>query len=75
MASCTGNYYTAAFANTMGLKRSAALLSREFHYGPDPSNDIEPDPHTGKGTSPPESKFKELGPSKHRYTLLEKDEL
>ncbi|EDW46102.1 endoplasmic reticulum resident protein 44 [Drosophila sechellia] len=50
-------------------------LHREFHYGPDPSNDIEPDPHTGKGTSPPESKFKELGPSKHRYTLLEKDEL
>ncbi|EDW37878.1 GL21325 [Drosophila persimilis] len=51
-------------------------LHREFHYGPDPSNnDIHPDPHTGKGTSPPESKFKELGPSKHRYTLLEKDEL
>ncbi|XP_017869478.1 PREDICTED: endoplasmic reticulum resident protein 44 [Drosophila arizonae] len=49
-------------------------LHREFHYGPDPtSNEIQSD--NGKGTSPPESKFKELGPSKHRYTLLEKDEL
>lgn len=51
------------------------LRSREFHYGPDPTNEIAPDAHSGKGTSPPESKFKELGPSKHRYTLLEKDEL
>ncbi|KAH8343476.1 endoplasmic reticulum resident protein 44 [Drosophila kikkawai] len=50
-------------------------LHREFHYGPDPTNEIQPDAHSGKGTSPPESKFKELGPSKHRYTLLEKDEL
>ncbi|XP_002064687.4 endoplasmic reticulum resident protein 44, partial [Drosophila willistoni] len=49
-------------------------LHREFHYGPDPTNN-EIQAETGKGTSPPESKFKELGPSKHRYTLLEKDEL
>ncbi|KAH8397745.1 hypothetical protein KR222_000323, partial [Zaprionus bogoriensis] len=50
-------------------------LHREFHYGPDPtSNEVKHD-SPSKGTSPPESKFKELGPSKHRYTLLEKDEL
>uniref|UniRef100_A0A1A9UE65 Thioredoxin domain-containing protein n=1 Tax=Glossina austeni TaxID=7395 RepID=A0A1A9UE65_GLOAU len=49
-------------------------LHREFHYGPDPvSNDntIEMIPNT----SPPESSFKKLGPSKNRYTLLQKDEL
>ncbi|KAI9590232.1 endoplasmic reticulum resident protein 44 [Glossina fuscipes] len=49
-------------------------LHREFHYGPDPvSNDntIEMLPNT----SPPESSFKKLGPSKNRYTLLQKDEL
>ncbi|KAH8303720.1 hypothetical protein KR018_008556, partial [Drosophila ironensis] len=55
--------------------RLSSRFHREFHYGPDPTNDVQADPHTSKGTSPPESKFKELGPSKHRYTLLEKDEL
>ncbi len=54
-------------------------LHREFHYGPDP---VSTDPATpeseknaeGGPTSPPESTFKKLAPSKNRYTLL-KDEL
>lgn len=46
-------------------------LHREFHYGPDPS-DVGQD--TEIPTSPPESAFKNLGPSRNRYTLL-KDEL
>ncbi|XP_037936814.1 endoplasmic reticulum resident protein 44 isoform X1 [Teleopsis dalmanni] len=53
-------------------------LHREFHYGPDPSNnDVQTEAvHVqGKQTSPPESTFKKLGPSKNRYTLLGKDEL
>lgn len=48
-------------------------LHREFHYGP------EQDSHSHGGgteipTTPPESTFKKLGPSKNRYTLL-RDEL
>lgn len=46
-------------------------LHREFHYGPEtpetPSENI-------KVTTPPESTFKKLAPSKNRYTLL-RDEL
>ncbi|KAK7084105.1 Endoplasmic reticulum resident protein 44 [Halocaridina rubra] len=61
-------------------------LHREFHYGPDPetteevaqvedrSNDGNEIPKE-KPTSPPESTFKKLAPSKNRYTLLERDEL
>lgn len=50
-------------------------LHREFHYGPDRTEDnsenqITPD----KATQPPESTFKKLAPSKNRYTLL-RDEL
>lgn len=42
-------------------------LDREFHFGPDP---------TSAQTSPPESAFKQLGPSAYRYTLLSpRDEL
>ncbi|XP_061400209.1 endoplasmic reticulum resident protein 44-like [Musca vetustissima] len=49
-------------------------LHREFHYGPDPvTNEIQAD--VNSNTSPPESTFKKLGPSKNRYTLLTKDEL
>ncbi|XP_005183980.1 endoplasmic reticulum resident protein 44-like isoform X1 [Musca domestica] len=49
-------------------------LHREFHYGPDPvTNEIQVD--VNSNTSPPESTFKKLGPSKNRYTLLTKDEL
>ncbi|XP_072757724.1 endoplasmic reticulum resident protein 44 isoform X3 [Anoplolepis gracilipes] len=52
-------------------------LHREFHYGPDmTSNDIPQ--ITGKQvktpTTPPESAFKKLAPSKNRYTIV-KDEL
>lgn len=43
-------------------------LHREFHYGPDSDNDTE------QPTTPPESTFKKLAPSKNRYTLL-RDEL
>ncbi|XP_011872161.1 PREDICTED: endoplasmic reticulum resident protein 44 isoform X2 [Vollenhovia emeryi] len=51
-------------------------LHREFHYGPEiSSNEI---PVTGKQvktpTTPPESAFKKLAPSKNRYTIV-KDEL
>ncbi|XP_055840942.1 endoplasmic reticulum resident protein 44 isoform X1 [Episyrphus balteatus] len=49
-------------------------LHREFHYGPDPTNDQDNDIQIKFITSPPESTFKKLGPSKNRYTLL-KDEL
>ncbi|CAK9812388.1 Endoplasmic reticulum resident protein 44 [Anthophora plagiata] len=51
-------------------------LHREFHYGPDPSS-YELTQVVGQvkvPTSPPESTFKKLAPSKKRYTLL-KDEL
>lgn len=54
------------------------FVYREFHYGPDPSgNEVQTEVvmKIGKGTSPPESSFKKLGPSKNRYTLLHKDEL
>lgn len=45
-------------------------LHREFHYGPDqeePSNDLQPPSST---KLPPPSQFKNLGPSKNRYTML-----
>lgn len=53
-------------------------LHRDFHYRPDPSDNrisspSEPDKVKGP-TTPPESTFKKLAPSKNRYTLL-KDEL
>lgn len=44
-------------------------LHREFHYGPDPSDNNDNNP-----TTPPESTFRKLGPSRNRYTLL-RDEL
>ncbi|KAL0108375.1 hypothetical protein PUN28_015131 [Cardiocondyla obscurior] len=51
-------------------------LHREFHYGPDISNNEIP--VTGgqvkTPTTPPESAFKKLAPSKNRYTIV-KDEL
>lgn len=51
-------------------------LHREFHYGPD--SKIEDSLQAiGQGkipTTPPESTFKKLAPSKNRYTLL-RDEL
>jgi len=48
-------------------------LHREFHFGPDPStNEIQA--QNGGQTSPPESTFAKLAPSRTRYTLL-KDEL
>lgn len=45
---------------------------REFHYGPDPT--LNQDTNEVKVTTPPESTFKKLAPSKNRYTLL-RDEL
>ncbi|XP_043598078.1 endoplasmic reticulum resident protein 44 isoform X2 [Bombus pyrosoma] len=51
-------------------------LHREFHYGPDPSSNEVPQVvgQIKVPTTPPESTFKKLAPSKNRYTLL-KDEL
>lgn len=46
-------------------------LHREFHYGPDSDNE---DNGGKQPTTPPESTFKKLAPSKNRYTLL-RDEL
>lgn len=54
---------------------------REFHYGPDEGKKEEEAPHIQqidnhkRGTQPPESTFKKLGPSKQRYTILTRDEL
>jgi endoplasmic reticulum resident protein 44 len=49
-------------------------LHREFHYGPDSTAKPEEGAPPVVVTSPPESSFKKLAPSKNRYTLL-KDEL
>lgn len=52
-------------------------LRREFHYGPEESeNEVKTDDEVEqvKVTTPPESTFKKLAPSKNRYTLL-RDEL
>lgn len=63
---------------------SLSALSREFHYGAEdakPKHEHET-PHVQqidnrkKGTQPPESTFKKLGPSNQRYTILnQRDEL
>ncbi|XP_050503217.1 endoplasmic reticulum resident protein 44-like [Diabrotica virgifera virgifera] len=45
-------------------------LHREFHYGPDSDSNTEQ-----QQTTPPDSTFKKLAPSKNRYTLLGRDEL
>lgn len=49
-------------------------LHREFHYGPDSESDPLSAASQKQPTTPPESTFKKLAPSKNRYTLL-KDEL
>lgn len=51
-------------------------LHREFHYGPEPVTNTpkQIDGSNKKPTTPPESTFKKLAPSKNRYTLL-RDEL
>lgn len=49
-------------------------LHREFHHGPDPDEIQAIEGKVGPPTTPPESSFKKLGPSKNRYTLL-RDEL
>ncbi|XP_015116826.1 endoplasmic reticulum resident protein 44 isoform X3 [Diachasma alloeum] len=50
-------------------------LHREFHYGPDTNSEApQIDGQARTPTTPPESTFKKLAPSKNRYTLL-KDEL
>lgn len=49
-------------------------LHREFHYGPDTNNERPEFDGPVKSSTPPESTFKKLAPSRNRYTLL-KDEL
>lgn len=50
-------------------------LHREFHYGPDAETEQTSENSSQKQpTTLPESTFKKLAPSKHRYTLL-RDEL
>lgn len=50
-------------------------LHREFHYGPDTDREVKTEDNGKQPTTPPESTFKKLAPSKNRYTLLHKDEL
>lgn len=55
-------------------------LHREFHYGPDRSEDntieVVTNQDVKKQTTPPESAFKNLAPSPNRYSLLRaRDEL
>ncbi|KRT83424.1 Thioredoxin [Oryctes borbonicus] len=50
-------------------------LHREFHYGPDEETETQPkstEPEK-KPTTPPESTFKKLAPSKNRYTLIKEE--
>lgn len=49
-------------------------LHREFHYGPDNPEVPQVDGKVSPPTTPPESTFLKLKPSKKRYTLL-RDEL
>lgn len=58
-------------------------LHREFHYGPDATTENKDDgtqddntiqPQQGDSSTPPESTFRKLAPSRNRYTLL-RDEL
>lgn len=53
-------------------------LHHEFHYGTEKTTESESnepgEPKKIKVTTPPESTFKKLAPSKNRYTLL-RDEL
>lgn len=55
------------------------FFNREFHYGPDPDDDghteSDSDNEVKRPTTPPESTFRKLAPSKNRYTLLNHDEL
>lgn len=49
-------------------------LHREFHYGPDDeSDDTKATEPEKRPTTPPESTFKKLAPSKNRYTLLKEE--
>ncbi|RWS25055.1 endoplasmic reticulum resident protein 44-like protein [Leptotrombidium deliense] len=56
------------------LDLHSGKLHREFHFGPDPTTKLVDDGFGNKVTSPPESTFKKLAPSRNRYTLL-RDEL
>lgn len=47
-------------------------LHREYHYG---TEVVSADDNLTVTTKIPESAFKKLQPSQHRYTLVEKDEL
>jgi endoplasmic reticulum resident protein 44 len=80
--------YSGKLHRYVKLKKSKIffLISKisfsEFHYGPDETqNKEEESPHVQqidshkRGTQPPESTFKKLGPSKQRYTILTRDEL
>lgn len=49
-------------------------LHREFHYGPDNPEILQVEGKVNPPTTPPESTFLKLKPSKKRYTLL-RDEL
>jgi len=67
------------------LDLQSGKLHREFHHGPDkpegqkdaPKNPAQTkaEKTTEEATTPPESVFKNLKPSEHRYTLRDRDEL
>jgi endoplasmic reticulum resident protein 44 len=76
VGNCIGNDETMG-RKKIWLSQNLHSFHREFHYGPEDkvleiggsNNEI-----VKKKTTPPESTFKKLAPSKNRYTLL-KDEL
>jgi len=72
------------------LDLQSGKLHREFHHGPDPNENKQIESKTpgqkssteektlepeSESTTPPESVFKKLKPSEHRYTLRDRDEL
>uniref|UniRef100_F6YRS8 Thioredoxin domain-containing protein n=1 Tax=Ciona intestinalis TaxID=7719 RepID=F6YRS8_CIOIN len=64
------------------LDLQSGKLHREFHHGPDDNPEVisaevqaSEKPAEEVETSPPESIFKQLKPSEHRYTLTDRDEL
>jgi endoplasmic reticulum resident protein 44 len=57
------------------LDLHSGKLHREFHHGPDPTQQLPGQQKAPGETQPPPSVFKQLKPSDKRYTIMNKDEL
>jgi endoplasmic reticulum resident protein 44 len=57
------------------LDLHSGKLHREFHHGPDPTQQLPGQQRAPGETQPPPSVFKQLKPSDNRYTIMNKDEL